>query len=159
MLEVDLDAQLRFGSGLLVVTDRRLLGARTGQRSLATAGTSAPGLTLRQHDHAGVGHLELLRRRRAGWRAGATPWARTLQAVRLARASSRPALHSLGTGQAVPPPRRSILPDLQGAAGARPGRMPDLPSEVIHTPPSTWTLLRLWRFARPYAGSCWPASC
>jgi ATP-binding cassette subfamily B protein len=23
---------------------------------------------------------------------------------------------------------------------------------VVHTPPSTWTLLRLWRFARPYRG-------
>ena len=23
-------------------------------------------------------------------------------------------------------------------------------TRVIHTPPSTWTLLRLWRFARPY---------
>ena len=22
----------------------------------------------------------------------------------------------------------------------------------IHTPPSTWTLFRLWRFARPYKG-------
>ena len=25
-------------------------------------------------------------------------------------------------------------------------------SKVVHTPPSTWTLLRLWQFARPYRG-------
>ncbi|TXT36750.1 MAG: ATP-binding cassette subfamily B bacterial, partial [Comamonadaceae bacterium] len=25
-------------------------------------------------------------------------------------------------------------------------------TKVIHTPPSTWTLFRLWRFAKPYQG-------
>jgi ATP-binding cassette subfamily B protein len=25
-------------------------------------------------------------------------------------------------------------------------------TKVVHTPPSTWTLFRLWRFAKPYRG-------
>jgi ATP-binding cassette subfamily B protein len=38
---------------------------------------------------------------------------------------------------------------MQGAAAAGRRRMPDLQPRTA-APPSTWTLFRLWRFARPY---------
>jgi ATP-binding cassette subfamily B protein len=58
-VEVDLDAKLRFTKGILVVTNRRLL-ARAPATPTGATGPTAPGLALRHHDHAGVGHLELV---------------------------------------------------------------------------------------------------
>ncbi|HNF92778.1 MAG TPA: ABC transporter, partial [Accumulibacter sp.] len=57
-LEIDLDAGLRFASGIVVVTSDRLLvmSADDGQwRSWAYR----PGLSLSRRDHSGVGSLEL----------------------------------------------------------------------------------------------------
>ena len=56
-LETDLDAQLRFSRGLLLLTDRRLLAGDAN-------GTWRDwpwrqGLKIERRDHAGVGHLEL----------------------------------------------------------------------------------------------------
>ena len=58
-LEVDLNADLNFVPGLIVVTDQRILSC---------ADDEAPwrlwdfrdGLKLRHHDHAGVGHIDLV---------------------------------------------------------------------------------------------------
>ena len=59
VLEVDLDTRLQFGRGLLVATERRLLSRAPGQ-SAWHAWAYHPTLKLNQHDHAGVGHLELM---------------------------------------------------------------------------------------------------
>ena len=153
-LAVDLNAELRFASGLVALTDRRLLafsasGGWVHWDLLTPIGTLVPGLRLRHFDHAGVGTLELHdgQSRLAGWRftLGANP-----QALRLVRLFAQQQAASNGS-----------LP-LQGAdADAAVCPECDLPlppdseecpacARELHTPPSTWVLLRLWRFAHPY---------
>src|SRR4051812_23221945 len=68
-VEVDLDSRLRFKKGIIVLTGHRLLACAPGE----TAWQEWPfraGLRLQHHDHAGVGHLELLdeQGRLASWR-------------------------------------------------------------------------------------------
>ena len=68
-LEVDLDARLHFAKGLILVTERRIMARAPGE----TVWQSWPyeqDLTLKLHDHAGVGHLELFNKqgRLANWR-------------------------------------------------------------------------------------------
>jgi hypothetical protein len=67
---------------------------------------------------------------------------------------------SLSTSPAeVPPPSTlALCPKCETPLLAGQEECP-VCSKEIHEPPSTWTLLRLWRFARPYRGNCWPASC
>jgi ATP-binding cassette subfamily B protein len=134
VLEVDLDSHLRFGRGLLVATDRRLLAREPGQ-STWQAWDFHPRLKLTQHDHAGVGHLELLdgQGRLAHW---CYTLGQNLVAVRLAEQVQRQLL-SLRTGRPVPPPVVEDSP---------------IDAEPAPVPASNWNLLRLWRFAKPYKG-------
>ena len=148
VLEVDLDFRLHFGRGLLVATDRRLLGRAPGRSGWQDWDYRAD-LRLVQHDHAGVGHLELLdgHGRLARW---SYTLGQNLQAVRLAEQVNRH-LQSVRSGQPVSRPVTQECPTCK--APLEPGQ-DECPicAKVIHTPPSTWTLLRLWRFARPYKG-------
>jgi ATP-binding cassette subfamily B protein len=147
-LEHDLDDDLRFACGLLVVTDRRVLAQAPG----ATAWNEwryRKGLSLRHSDHAGVGTLELddERSRLGIWRY---TMGRHAQAARLvdqfeAQLSCYLAPRAVSTepeAERVCPSCGAILEpgDEDCASCAR----------ELHTPPSTWTLLRLWRFAQPY---------
>ena len=59
VLEVDLDTRLHFGRGLLVATDRRLLGRAPGQSGWQNWLYHGE-LKLVQRVHAGVGHLEVV---------------------------------------------------------------------------------------------------
>jgi ATP-binding cassette subfamily B protein len=147
-LEVDLDTRLQFGRGLLVATERRLLARAPGQ-SAWQAWAYHPALKLTQHDHAGVGHLELLdgQGRLAHW---CYTLGQNLQAVRLAEQVGRQ-LRSLSTGQPVPVPVGHECPICRSPLDPGQDECP-ICAKVIHTPPSTWTLLRLWRFAKPYKG-------
>ncbi len=148
VLEVDLDTRLQFGRGLLVATERRLLARAPGQ-SVWQAWAYHPTLKLNQHDHAGVGHLELLdgQGRLAHW---CYTLGQNLQAVRLAEQMGRQ-LRSLSTGQPVPVPVGHECPICKASLDPGQDECP-ICAKVIHTPPSTWTLLRLWRFAKPYKG-------
>ncbi|GLS16745.1 MULTISPECIES: cyanophycin metabolism-associated ABC transporter [Hydrogenophaga] len=146
-LAIDLDDALRFVPGLLVLTEQRLL-ARDGEGRWQ-AFALADGLVLRHTDHAGVGTLELQAggALRARWRftLGAN-----VQALRLAKR-----FEQLQEARAHGAP----------VTGDDPGHCPSchhpLPEDSdecpvctreLNTPPSTWVLLRLWRFARPYQG-------
>ncbi|MCZ8292008.1 MAG: ABC transporter ATP-binding protein [Hylemonella sp.] len=148
VLEVDLDTRLQFGRGLLVATDQRLLARAPGQFEWQ-AWAYHPALKLNQHDHAGVGHLELLdgQGRLAHW---CYTLGQNLQAVRLAEQVGRQ-LRSLSTGQPVPVPVGHDCPICKAPLDPGQDECP-ICAKVIHTPPSTWTLLRLWRFAKPYKG-------
>ncbi|MCZ8252395.1 MAG: ABC transporter ATP-binding protein [Hylemonella sp.] len=134
VLEVDLDSRLCFGRGLLVATESRLLAREPGQTAWQSWDYRA-GLQLTRHDHAGVGHLELsdAQGRLAHW---CHTLGQNLHAARLAEQVQR-RLHSLSTGQPLPPPITDEGP---------------IDVEPMPVPASTWTLLRLWRFARPYKG-------
>ncbi len=154
-VRVDLDAQLRFGETELVLTNRRLL-ACDGIHSGSDDWKSWPlttELSLKHADHAGVGSLELHTEEAGGGRLLAI-WRFTLAVqvpvLRMAEQFERQLL-LLRTGSA---------PE-EDAAGQCPSCKAQLPpdtdecpvcSRELETPPSTWVLLRLWRFAKPYQG-------
>ncbi|MDB5744332.1 MAG: transporter related protein [Polaromonas sp.] len=163
-LPVDLDAQLHFARGLLALTNRRLLAcSSTGSWASWPVGGSAGALALRHFDHAGVGTLELhdtgsgAARRLASWRF---TLGLNVQALRLMRLFAQRQARGPTGYQASQEAAERPLP---GAAADEPAVCPecDLPlpqdsedcpacSREVLTPPSTWVLLRLWRFARPY---------
>ncbi len=131
-LEVDLNPGLHFAHGQLLITNQRLI-TRFPDETAWTAWELAPGLALRHHDHAGVGTLELCDAsgRLAVWRytLGHNPAALRL----LAQFEQAMA----GEGGAA----------MDDAQADEPG---DADPPEADRPPSTWTLFRLWRFARPY---------
>ncbi len=145
-LDLDLDAQLRFAQGWVVVTDRRLLARAPGE----TGWLEWPyreGMVLLHQDHAGVGTLELhdARARLGRWRY---TLGRNVAALRLIRAFERQG-QALLSGRPAAEGAEAVCPRCQ--APLEPGEE-ECPvcSREAHEAPSTWTLLRLWRFARPY---------
>ena len=139
---VDLSASLHFASGRVALTERRLLACMPD--SPAAAGSAAwqswpldGVLVLRQFDHGGVGTLELhdAHQRLAVWRY-------TLrgheQAQQLLQTFDRLS-EAVRTGQQPHPD------ELDGAEDDD-----DFSATEGQAKPSTWVLLRLWRFAHPY---------
>ncbi|MDB5845312.1 MAG: transporter related protein, partial [Polaromonas sp.] len=161
---VDLDKALRFAPGALVLTDRRLLsrsadGAWSSLYLQNPADEPIQKLDLRHFDHAGVGSLELHdvqgepSRRLALWRftLGVNPQALRMvrlfaqqQAQRQAGASGLKAIELNRQGHELP-----LCPECDAPLPPDSDECPACAREV-HAPPSTWVLLRLWRFARPY---------
>jgi len=133
-LEVDLDAQGRFARGLIALTNSRLLACEPAGGAW-TEFPLAPGQSLRLSDHGGLAFMELhdARQRLARWRF---TLASNPAAVRLADAFGREQLRLAGQA-----PREAD--DAEDAA---------FDFGEASKPPSTWVLLRLWRFARPYQG-------
>ena len=144
-LALDLDARLHFTQGWLVVTDQRIVARAPGEKNVREWNI-APALRLSHTDHAGVGTLELTgpAGRLATWRytLGYNPAALRVadqfEAQRDA-AASRPVT---GAGEVLCPTCKAPLPPDEE-------QCPQC-SRELETPPSTWALLRLWRFARPY---------
>ncbi len=151
-LEVDLDAQLRFAASTLVLTDQRLLsraaGATTWQ-SWDASDASLPGLSLRHSDHAGVGTLELhaADARLATWRFTLNA---QVQVLRLVEQFERRQT-ALRTGELPADDDSTQCPTCKAQLPADSEECPVCTRE-LQTPPSTWVLLRLWRFAKPYQG-------
>jgi ATP-binding cassette subfamily B protein len=151
-LETDLDARLRFAPGLLVLTDHRLLSVQPGSDAWNEFSLNAE-LTLHLTDHAGVGSLELVQgtgkdqRRLAHWRytLGYNP-----SALRLLGQFERQ-IEIIKTGQAPKAPDETLCPSCKNPIPADQEECP-ICSRELSSPPSTWTLFRLWRFAKPYQG-------
>ncbi len=145
VLELDLDARLRFRPGLVVLTERRLL-AGSGAPDAWTEWPLDAGLVLELHDHAGVGTLELHDggARTASWRftLGRNPAA--LQLVRRFQQQCA----ALAGGRAIAEPKPLPCPNCE--APLLPGQECTACSPPELVPPSTATLFRLWRFAKPY---------
>ncbi|MGV0977234.1 MAG: ABC transporter transmembrane domain-containing protein, partial [Azonexus sp.] len=145
-LEIDLDTRLQFSPGLIIVTDQRLL-ARSPGESQWKHWPLHTGLKLNHVDHAGVGTLELLddKGRLACWRY---TLGHNLAALRVITEFDLQ-LKSLATGQPVLRSTEDFCPKCK--APLEPG-VDECPicTHEISTPPSTWTLFRLWRFAKPY---------
>lgn len=161
-LEVDLDGRLCFQTSTLALTDRRLLSRSDAKPSPTAAkdtqhvGKSgwqswelSPTLSLRHHDHAGVGTLELhdAAQRLAVWRFSLNVHA---QVMRLVEQFER-RLQAMQTGEAVAEDDSPRCPSCKALLPPDADECPTCHREV-QTPPSTWVLLRLWRFARPYEG-------
>ncbi|MFA7664514.1 MAG: ABC transporter ATP-binding protein [Burkholderiaceae bacterium] len=156
VLPLDLDGSLHYVDGLLVLTGRRLLAQSAGADDWQ-AWSLGGGRVLRHLDHAGVGTLELVdeRGRLACWRytIGQHPallrfvetWAQLDEA--LARGEA------LASG---PPPAQCVPTATCAQCGAPlPAQAETCPQcdDAAVATASTWTLLRLRRFARPYAGA------
>ena len=166
-LLVDLNQQLRFAQGLLVLTDRRLLtrspeGVWTNWPVRGADGGRAPRLALRHFDHAGVGTLELHEldsapaKRLASWRFTLGANAQALRMVRLfAQQQTLGAHDGLAAEPGRPPQGRpsgrqeTLCPECDAPLPPDSDVCPTC-APLVHTPPSTWVLLRLWRFAHPY---------
>jgi ATP-binding cassette, subfamily B, bacterial len=149
-LAVDLDAQLRFSEGLVALTNRRLLACGSEGHWQAWALDGSDGkpdgsLSLQHFDHAGVGTLELhdARARLAGWRftMGANPQALRLVRLFKARQCPLPPKDVVDEPALCPECDLPLPPDSEECPAC---------ARELHTPPSTWVLLRLWRFAHPY---------
>ena len=145
-VETDLDASLRFERGLIVVTNQRLLSKVPNEQNWLSW-SYTQGIQMRHHDHAGVGHLELLDEARllAHWRF---TLGQNLLIIRLMD-SFREQLEAHLTGKTPERVEQNICPSCKAVLEPEQEECP-VCTKVIHTPPSTWTLFRLWRFARPY---------
>ena len=147
-LEINLDETLHFASGVVVVSSERLLALAAVEQQWQSW-TYRPGLALFRHDHAGVGTLEL-----ADAESRLGHWRYTLgadvAAGRLIDHFSRQLDFRL-TGTLPPPSVVALCPKCEGPLLAGQEDCP-VCSKEIHQPPSTWTLLRLGRFATPYRG-------
>jgi ATP-binding cassette subfamily B protein len=157
-LELDLNQQLQFSSGLVCLTNQGLI-AFNHQHDVAAAQDPAAwsywnfadGLKLHLHDHAGVASLELFDQdqRLALWRftLAQNPVAnRLLQQYKIEFAKSMG--HELDNGLEQTQP---LCPSCWVPLPPDQDECPACTSENL-TPPSTWTLFRLWRFAKPYQG-------
>ena len=149
---VDLNQQLHFSRGLLALTDSRLMAHdpetdlwRSWPLNGSGGGDTSSALSLRQFDHAGVGTLELHQgdTRLASWRF---TLAANLQALRLLRLFEKQTARGdsalIGDDIALCPLCDAVLPPDSDECAVC--------TRELNTPPSTWVLLRLWRFAQPY---------
>ncbi len=147
-LEIDLDVRLHFTQGLVVVTDRRLL-AKGLEETVWRDWIYRKGMVLQRHDHAGVGSLELHddEARLACWRY---TLGHNTAALRLVEHFERQ-LNGWIKGHSVSRQTEIVCPNCK--APLMPGQEEcPICTREIHAPPTTWTLFRLWRFAKPYNG-------
>ena len=163
-LEVDLNDELRFKKILVILTDQRVISTDGIQNSWNFYPLT-PDLSLRVMDHAGVGTLALQQgsRRLAAWRftlgleAAVLRWKlrfenQQLQASQSASfvGKSLQGAEEAGSSETGAGGMRHVLcPVCQNVVDAADEDCP-VCLEKEQAPPSTWTLFKLWRFARPY---------
>ena len=127
----DLNAELHFSTGLLVLTETRLLSA-TGTETPWQTWSLDGQMAFNRRDHAGVAALELANAERLLQRwhytMGQDPAARQL--IELFEQRRQSGFATTASEIAQP-----IAAETKGSAKA-----------IVQT----WPLLRLWRFARPY---------
>jgi ATP-binding cassette subfamily B protein len=145
-VEIDLDTRLQFIDGVVIVTNQRLLAKAPGEKSWQQWPLRA-GLVLNHFDHAGVGMLELTDQqgRLAIWRYTLS---RNLAALRVISEFDLNR-DSLVSGKAVLRSTEDLCPKCNAPLPPGEDECPICSHETA-APPSTWTLFRLARFARPY---------
>ena len=146
-LELDLDGELVFARTVLILTERRLLACHEHEKKWQQW-VIEPDWIWRISDHAGVGRLELFngQGRLGSWRytLGQQP------AVQRWVAQARQSLDRQGAHDPASQAQFNgpVCPQCQASMPEGAMVCPACQSE--DTPPSTWTLLKLWRFARHY---------
>ncbi len=147
-LEVDLDGSLKFHKSSLILTDRRLLACQDGQKNWQIWDLQ-PDSRLLLNDHAGVGSLELVSH---GERQGVWRFTLGLQAsaTRMVAQLERQMAQVDGEGRALQTVlTEAVCPVCQAPLEEGADECTRCGREDL-APPSTWTLLKLWRFGRPY---------
>ena len=147
-LEVDLDGKLFFVKSMVILTDQRVL-FRCGVQKAWQSWPLQPDLSLKLSDHAGVGTLALASptgqlavwRFTLGLQSAAARWVSQFE-------HQRAQLSGVGLPlqQNLSEP---VCPVCQAAMREDEDDCPRCGREDL-APPSTWTLLKLWRFAKPY---------
>ena len=145
VLPLDLDENGRFVDGELVLTTDRLLQRQPGGVWHSTV--LHDEMVLRHVDHAGVGRLELWH---AGHRLGVWQFTLALQmpALRLLKRFEQRQT-AKAQGRAADDVDQVHCPSCRAPLPADSEEC-EVCKRAVHSPPSTWVLLRLWRFARPY---------
>ena len=162
-LEVDLNDDLRFKKTLLILTDQRVFSTDEAQKSW-NSHPLTPDLALRVQDHAGVGTLALHLggQRLAAWRftlgleAAVLRWKLRFENQQVQAASflgqslgGNPSGDKDWVEPGVAAMRHVLCPVCQNLVDVADEECPAC-LEKEQPPPSTWTLFKLWRFARPY---------
>jgi ATP-binding cassette subfamily B protein len=139
-LELDLDLSLHFVTGVVILTNLQLF-ARAHAGADWQVWPLRADMTLKHYDHAGVGSLELhdANARLALWRY---TLAQNPQALHLITEFEQQR-HAIASGVA------QVRPEAEEAADDEDGEDGNAAEEQ---PPSTASLFRLWRFAKPYRG-------
>ena len=147
-LEVDLDGKLFFVKSMVILTEQRVL-FRCGVQKAWQSWPLQPDLSLKLSDHAGVGTLALASptgqlavwRFTLGLQSAAARWVSQFE-------HQRAQLSGVGLPlqQNLSEP---VCPVCQAAMREDEEDCPRCGREDL-APPSTWTLLKLWRFAKPY---------
>lgn len=152
-LEINLDADLHFNKQLLVLSQQGLIYISTpsdhhiaGQTSATTYPYRA-GLKCQHRDQAGVGSIELFDHdlRLARWRY---TLALDPAVARFCKLFAQQ-LTSAVSGEPIAAEVIQLCPNCQQPLPADNNDCAQCDSN-IDAPPSTWNLLRLWRFAKPY---------
>ncbi len=149
-LEINLDNKLHFKKSLLVMTNQRLIHVELQTLNSTTQTVEfqySVNLKLEYHDHAGLGKIELFEQEKR-----IAYWFLTLEsntaALRFVKQFAQQ-INSLVTGQAISIEPTEPCPKCQFPMTADQDECPQC-SRTLDAPPSTWTLFRLWRFAKPY---------
>ncbi len=148
-LETDLNTQLHFAASIVVVTDKRLL-TKMADDEAWQEWCYQQGLLLTQRDYAGVGCLELFdtHARLANWRYRL---GNDIAVSRLIECFTQQLTCHLTGKLPVSEHTQFQCPNCAAFLSSEQEECP-VCDKQSHTPPSPWTLLRLWRFARPYKG-------
>ena len=149
-VEVDLNADLHFVSGLLIVTDQRLLFALDGPQPNWQSWPIQAGMRMRHTDHAGVGSLSLedATQLLARWRFTLS---HNVDAMRLQEAFEG-RVELLTHGRPLQAASEARCPQCKFILEQAGDTCPVCEAKEHHAPLSTWGLFRLWRFAKPYQG-------
>jgi ATP-binding cassette subfamily B protein len=149
-LQTDLDTELRFADGMVVLTNRRLLDLRplngTGTRSAGGFDQWAlePGLTLDADERAGLGTLKLLSgdQTLARWRYTAAQGAAAHKLARRFKILTR------APGAVDEESKTTVCPSCGAVLDADVVECPACKPDVGE--PSRFVVLRMVRFARPW---------
>jgi len=147
-LKIDLNTQLHFADGIVVLTSKRLLAKMRGEETWQDW-SFHKDLKLTQHDHAGIGSLEL-----TNTHERLTYWCYRLSnhsvAADFIESFTQQRDYSIENGAVISPFLKQNQEN--GEESVQDPSETSSSDESTENTPSTWTLLRLWRFAKPYKG-------
>jgi ATP-binding cassette subfamily B protein len=145
-IETNLDERLNFARHLLLLTEQRLLSLSSPSMEFHEFHLTQ-GISLRRSDHAGVGRLECFagEKRQMHW---SYTMAHDADATRLTQRFEQ-ALDSRLTGREIEDAPAIICPKCLTPLTADQTECAFCEDES-DAPTSSWVLLRLWRFAKPY---------
>ena len=149
-LDLDLDLAGRFERSELILSAQRLVW-RGLDKAHRQSWPLRPGLRLQHTDRGGVGMLSLHdeRERLALWRFTLT---RDVATVRLMQQFERAVMALQGQAHEHEGEEETARCPSCNATLPQDCEVCEVCSRELLQPPSTWVLLRLWRFAKPYQG-------